>query len=1171
MPNEKNPKEKNPLNRIILWKGIIAKPAFQEEHADVLRRLNDGETKGLSFKKLKTRHPLLNGTYSIRDKKDKYGDRLLVRLIEIDGKLYPLILEKVKRHKHREALYLNDTAGMVGRYQKLLDSIEDIDFIKDDGTAFLPPATPAPKKPTSNLGNRITYYKNEFVALTDEQDMALHAPLPSLLIGDPGYGKTAVASEALRFWMDEFLETPPLKSVTLVYVAEQEKLVNEFRKQYKEHPLSTIKAQRVRIKFMTLKDFARANQIAGTPLKIVEGKQFLLWFSNYREKWLNQEKAQSRSEAREMVTHPEIFDNPELVYKELKHGIVLKEKDYLKSGLKGTKSRFTDNARALLWQIGEAYIESLNENQECDLALNPPAMKKAKYFKMIVDESEILSPSVITLLEEASINKNVLWIYGSGQSLNLCNLHYFTTRNIPSITLSKSLRTPMIIADLSINCSYMAEATAGSLVKPLYQSKPMQPNPQKKGRAYWVTIDEVPPSMKANPLLTIIARREDVARAKLFFNTELVFTPEQMQGCDGEFIVIFDGLNDPIFEEINRRLQKIKLSENSETTTTTIHTKNRAKTSQFFSTEASVGEIHSACDRLNVSITRATKWVAFVQDTRSCIKEVISTLQKNVLFSVLDENDKKAIDFRFEDWLGRSRKEYSRGNMEQAKNTLDTLYANFRENFSEQQTPTSIMESWAREEREEYAFLEHKKAPLETKTPSPDPSVSLTKNELQQVVNEYKKFEKHPALKAYIELFEKPHFARLLFEPVPPEIGGTLFAQIMENEAKAKLFKEALKSKARFQNNITGESISRVYSLSNEPGNEGKYLGTPLLWLSLNNETLQIFEYLLIKDSFAKSITSDALFSPFMSKITKERFTVLEEFSKNKNSELIRKILLTLFNKNTFLKAYLYSTNIFMAVELYGIQILEERPDLEINFQKTLDEVFSPVPGKSPPTFWDASKYPELLLDACIRNREVIRRLPCEFFIEIFNGNSCNTRNFQWLLTSDSLSKSKEILFFLLEHNHTWVDKIPFYYWSMMFESDDLIKWTSFAPPSLVDVLNPLADKSYPVARLLYEQGLNDFVDVLIENVVDPIKFETHLIQYIRLRFVTYQESMEDIFFRRELNGGACFIKRMLTHDSAREAFITCLLNPQNGTLLGAMDLTRLCEPFEGESFKLCK
>lgn len=882
-------------DRLVFWIGIAGKEELRLKYAnsDVLSRLNAGELTGLCFEKFRTTSPLLKGTATIRI---NGADRLLIKPILQDGETYILILEEILEHRHDKAAHLNGTNRQrENRLFNLINSLEDKDFEKITNTqAFERNKKPVPEDKEHEQVPKIpSFHNGEYLLLTNQQSQALELDVFFLLVAEAGYGKTLFAAEYMRKLMDrmtqsfkprllpeikEGLEGEALRPITIVFEAKNPKLVKKFKEQYLEHPLSLLAYRNVQIVFKTLEELCRENVLdpQNRHLESVGQDAFSQWLKQHERAFNTRKKTKSKENpSPSPIDHSRLFSKSELLYKEFCHMLNLEKTQYLASGIpvRGTKDYFAVEERPLIWELGQAYVSSLEKEGKYDPALNPPPLKPAVYDAIIADEVQTLGPKEIEMIvglakEDANQRKQIVWLYGKNQSRILSNRTYFSSLGLPLIKFTKSLRNPQEVT-LMANNAIRAQLHFGNPDKQEFQTEIMEPNVDKTGEIFWAEGLEIPNAMVGDPQLTIVALPEYVEEARLKFKTAFVFTPEQIQGTDCDNLVLYRMISQPIFEYISANLPAEDVEPSG----------NRAKTSVCSEAEFSTGEIHSAFDAFHIALTRATKTVTIFEENNRKHEYFLKTIQKGVPIKPLSYQEKTP-DFNADAFLARAEIEFENGHESQALKTVALLQQQRPDVFDTQRVQ-AIQSSW-----------EHK-APPTAKASSKPAKTSAQASISSEVLKIYTDRTKYKQERAFSALLENLECTKLLFTEFPGQ-SSSLWSYFMEDLGRAKLFREAFIKAPKFRDKIPASILSEL----------GEGDSSPLLYFGKNLETMALFKYLIEKDSFAKNITSAAWFKRYpdpagmIAKGISPCLVFLE-------SELGQSLLLTLFTKNKDLLTYI--------------------------------------------------------------------------------------------------------------------------------------------------------------------------------------------------------------------------------------------------------------------------
>lgn len=861
-------------NRFAFWDRVAASAEIRKEYKDQLDRLLAGELTGLHYHELRV-SGRLKGTASIYT---GYSSRLI--LVPVPDSKAIMVLDEVLEHQY--PAYLEDPALLEQRFQQKMGELGPEDYLSctDRALEASAPETKSTLVEAPIWAKQKASLNLKRPVLTDEQNASLELPAPFMVFAEAGFGKTFFAAAYLRKLISKINASPqefemktdePTTPIVFAYVAKAKKLVTSFKEQYKTHP-NHKKSKHAKVQIKTLEDLCRDALASDELPNFIGFDRFCSWLAFYQESWKNQEKGKAKEEGRSEDLYVGIFENPELLYKELIHMVALSKEAYLCSGIPATSGYFSLDKRVFLWTLCQNYLLHMEKTKAFDLALNPPLdkLKKGLCHSIIVDESQILSPKEIELLlwlaeskptakgkaAYAANNNQILWLYGRHQSMNFCNRHYFSALKLPIVTFNKSFRNPWEVTKMANNLTKI-ELQFGNSDSPEFQPKEIEPNLTKSGKISWGSPDQIPESMKAGSdhTLRIVTRKEYVEEAKKLFKTKFVFTPEQIQGSDCDNLVLYKMLGNPLFNSISGLLPKTDFEPSGNRAKRKSNVHYEEKTDQ----KICIGEIQSACETLHVALTRATNEIAFIEEPSGLRRRFVEVLQKGLTLSPLGHEAHASTP---EEWLSIIEEEHKKGNISQALEALDSLLEKFPDRFTVENI-AAIKEQFKHgkgkaalktEEAQESKALSSTATesatatrPNQTSEPITEPTSFVSRSSTDSaILKKYANGKKLSSVSAMVSLLNEPYCATLLFTPRKPQM-KTLFTSIMEDPKMADRFSAAFMKCSKHLGKIPDE-----------------HLGFPLLIAcSKNSYGMKFLGYLLEKKAqFSKQITSDQLFSP---------------------------------------------------------------------------------------------------------------------------------------------------------------------------------------------------------------------------------------------------------------------------------------------------------------------
>ncbi len=409
---------------------------------------------------------LVNGTYNPRDLEMLNGhpkilsyrlnkvERLLLTIYreKKNNLWYLIVLELLPTHDYAKSRFLKP--GVLKKFlenneQDLLKSISDAEEIPD--MLKLVNDTHLRQVNTRAANFRGVYLHNDsIVALSSEQEKAIASCLPSIIIGQPGSGKTIVTTiitaeqKALELVVGK--EAPPQK---LLYLSQSWLLAHEQQKNWEAaHPDNPI-------------EFATYNQIMlqendADDVVIVDASYFYAWYSQY--------KRTPRLQDTKKRTAPSLWVSPEHAYEECRICTGCDTLDDYKA-LGNRQSTIPKDKRAVFYALYEAYKRELGHKQ-IDPAINFLPLPIEKYDLVIVDEAQDFSPGQLRGLALLAKKGAIVFCMDPHQKL----YDRLSTRTFLSQLLQKTWgRVEHVVLPLSHRCPEKIASVANHLVEAKYR------------------------------------------------------------------------------------------------------------------------------------------------------------------------------------------------------------------------------------------------------------------------------------------------------------------------------------------------------------------------------------------------------------------------------------------------------------------------------------------------------------------------------------------------------------------------------------------------------------------------------------------------------------------------------------------------------------------------------
>ena len=548
-------------------------------------------------------------------------NRLLFQIVKYQDDVYALILEVIHQHAYDKSVFLR---GAVVDESKILTTVTE--------------CTP---EPISYINNNTSefHFLDKVLSFADCQEAIYQHPLPLMIIGSAGSGKTALTLEKIKVCTGDIL-----------YVTHSAYLTQKSRNTY-YHCYNNEKQQ---------VDFLSYRELLET-LRIPPGKE--IDFSTFKA-WLNQARASSAlrdpNKLFEEFNGVISGNNPDAPY--------LSEQQYLKLGIK--QSIFCAEARQAVYQLFKRYLAYLDKHSLYDINLLSFEYLKAttpKYDYIIVDEVQDFTPVQLRLILR-NLRKPMNFLL-CGDANQIVHPNFFSWAKIKTLfyqgelvdanrmtrLLNHNYRNAKNITTLSNQLLKIKSARLGSVDKESsYLVESVSP---LAGQVMLMNRDdkhtqELNRKSSQSTHFAIIVLRDDMKQvAKQYFDSPLVFSVHEAKGLEYENIILFDFLSceEKAYRELCDGIDSSSLSDQL--------TYSRAKDKSDRSLEIYKFYINA----LYVAVTRAIRNVYWVESNNK--QAILKLLPITFAGEVIDIDAKQS---SLEEWQLEAQKLAQQGKMEQA-------------------------------------------------------------------------------------------------------------------------------------------------------------------------------------------------------------------------------------------------------------------------------------------------------------------------------------------------------------------------------------------------------------------------------------------------------------------------------------------------------------------------
>lgn len=480
------------------------------QYEKVLEQLRQGDFRSAEVKKLPDA-----GIY--RAKLDD-KNRLLFKLAEHGGNAYLLILEVVRNHDYAKARFLNGGS-----------------YTDDD---FEPVASPAGEPPA----DRLTYVNSASPALhvldkplsfDDAQATIFGTPLPLIVIGSAGSGKTALTLEKLK--------TLPGHGL---YLTRSSYLVENARSLYFANRYAS-EGQEI--------DFLSLSELVET-IDVPRGREasyadFASWYGRMRGIFRLKEPHKIYEEIKGVITGTPVsspwLTEAEYVDLGVRQSIFLGEERrtvfrVFERWLEHLKQSGLYDANVVAWErrgrAAEVYdflvIDEVQDITNVELRLALATLREKRQFLLCGDSNQIVHPNLFSWSRVKSL------FYGDEAEgretspldrIHILKANYRNTRAVTALANRLLLVKQRRFGSIDRESNYLVENVNGAegRVDLVADTPDLRAEIDSKTR-------------RSTRYAVVVLRDEDKAEARAAFSTPLVFSVQEAKGLEYENVILFN-------------------------------------------------------------------------------------------------------------------------------------------------------------------------------------------------------------------------------------------------------------------------------------------------------------------------------------------------------------------------------------------------------------------------------------------------------------------------------------------------------------------------------------------------------------------------------------------------------------------------------------------------------
>lgn len=607
-------------NYNILYLNNLDHSNIENKFSKVINFLSEGNFKAAQVKKL-------SPTKYYRAKLD-HTNRILFTPIKNKGKKYLLILDIIRNHDYSKSRFLRGVVPDIENETSETFDDNMINTIDENATEL-------------NVVNKLTHvhFLDKFISFDDDQTIVMNSPLPTILIGSAGSGKTSLMLEKLKSFEGE-----------LLYISLSNYLVQHTRQIYYSNNYENEDQE---IDFLSFNEFLETIQT--NTKKEIDIHNFMRWFNQQSKPKFINDGRKIFEEFRGVITGNQV------------NAPYLSSEEYLNLGVK--QSIFLEHERNDVYQLFKKYLAFLQENNWFDpnlVSYDYLKLANKKYDTILIDEVQDFTNRQLTLVLKTLKNPQQFFLCGDANQIVHPNFFswsslksFFYSKDNPDVhsivrILSRNYRNTPEVIEIANRILKLKNYKFGSIDRETHYLM----TSTSINRGIVSCIDGKSPLIKelnsktsrSTKFAILVLHESDKAIAAQFFGTPLIFTPQEAKGLEYENVILFNFISyEKNFDEIAKNVDS-----------NYIHSEfnyARAKDKTDKSLEAYKFYINS----LYVAITRAIKNIYLVEDDTN--NRLIRLLDINQIQQINLESNVSSI----EDWAIEASKLAKQGKLEQAQ------------------------------------------------------------------------------------------------------------------------------------------------------------------------------------------------------------------------------------------------------------------------------------------------------------------------------------------------------------------------------------------------------------------------------------------------------------------------------------------------------------------------
>lgn len=441
------------------------------------------------------------------------ADRLLFLLCRHEEEMVLLFLEVIRAHRYEQSRFLRGAQIDSEKIVSLGEAKAEADALR-----YL----------SAERGT--VHFLDKPLSFDSTQDALFAAPLPILLVGGAGSGKTALLLEKLKRLPGDVL-----------YVTHSAYLAEQSRELYYAHGFQALDQES---SFLSYRDYLETWEIpAGRELT---WRDFYPWFQKQRT-------------GKGIEAHA--------LYEEIRGVLcaqaqgVLSASDYEHLGVR--QSLFPTELRPRVYELFERYQAWLRETGQYDANLVAQAWLEKiapRYDSVVIDEVQDLTPIQLTTLLRALRHPGNFLL--AGDAHQIVHPNFFSWSQIKSLfwqdpdaaagatlqVLTHNFRNGRAVTQMANRLLEIKQQRFGSVDRE--SNFLVEAVGSSAGRVQWINDDSATLAdldrkiSRSTQYAVLVLREEDKAAAKRVFSTPLVFSVQEAKGLEYPHVVLYRILSD---------------------------------------------------------------------------------------------------------------------------------------------------------------------------------------------------------------------------------------------------------------------------------------------------------------------------------------------------------------------------------------------------------------------------------------------------------------------------------------------------------------------------------------------------------------------------------------------------------------------------------------------------